>query len=149
MTCVYPPNRAGALFVKTGAIIPCWPEMDYVGERPIETVELEVYPEGKSAFTMYEDDGNSLEYLKGAVAETVIQCEAANGEVRLSVAPRVGTYRDMPSRRDYDIRVHAARPKSVAVDGKDAHWAYEAGIVCLNASEDASRKTPIVIEIAM
>jgi len=35
------------------------------------------------------------------------------------------------------------------VDGKDAHWAYEAGIVCLNASEDASRKTPIVIEIAM
>ena len=151
MTCVYPTNRAGGLFIKAGAIIPYWPEMDYVGEKPVETIKLEVYPEGKSAFTLYEDDGNSLDYLKGAVAETLMQCEAINGHIRLTVEPRAGSYKGIPPSRTYDIRIHAAKPVAVAVNGIKAEWRYEPGTgsICLPATEDSSRKTAIVVEVGM
>ena len=137
------------MFIKAGAIIPYWPEMDYVGEEAVETIRLEVYPEGKSGFTMYEDDGNSLDYLQGAVAATAMECESAAGRVKLSVAPRAGSYHGMPSRRTYAIRVHVAKPQSVAVNGSRAEWSYESatGSVCLAATEDAARKAPIVLEI--
>jgi alpha-glucosidase (family GH31 glycosyl hydrolase) len=147
ITCVYPTNRAGGLFIKAGAIIPYWPEMDYVGEKPVDTIRLEVYPEGKSAFTLYEDDGNSLEYLKGAVAETAMRCEAGDGRVTLSVEPRTGSYHDMPVRRGYEIRLHVSEPKSVTLNGKEAQWTYESGAVCLSAAEEASRQAAIRVEL--
>ena len=76
MPCVYPTNRAGGLFIKAGAIIPYWPEMDFVGEQPPNPLKLHVYPQGVSDYTLYEDDGNSLAYLSGAVAVTRVRCEA-------------------------------------------------------------------------
>src|ERR1035438_7399296 len=110
---------------------------------------LEVYPEGKSAFTLYEDDGNSLDYLKGAVGETLMQCEAINGHIRLTVEPRAGSYKGIPPSRTYDIRIHAAKPVAVAVNGIKAEWRYEPGTgsICLPATEDSSRKTAIVVEV--
>jgi len=151
MTCVYPTNRAGGLFIKAGAIIPYGPEMDYVGESPVETVRLEVYPEGKSTFTMYEDDGNSLDYLKGAVAVTAMQCEVVNDHTKLTVAPRTGSYKGMPARRSYELRIRAAKPGSVTVNGNKTDWTYELATrsVCLTATEETSRKTPILVEIGM
>jgi alpha-glucosidase (family GH31 glycosyl hydrolase) len=149
LICTYPTNRAGGLFIKAGAIIPYWPEMDYVGEVPVETIRLEVYPDGKSAYTLYEDDGNSLDYLKGAVAETAIQCEATKPLVKLSIEPRAGNYEGMPSRRSYDLRIHTAKPGLVNVNGSKAEWTYESGAVCLSATEDTARKAPIVVEVGM
>lgn len=149
MTCTYPTNRAGGLFIKAGAIIPYWPDMDYVGEVPVETIRLEVYPEGKSAYTLYEDDGNSLDYLSGAVAETAVQCEATQPMVKVTLNPRAGNYVGMPSRRSYDLRIHSAKPGSVNVNGSKAEWTYESGAVCLSATEDAARKAPIVVEVGM
>lgn len=147
MTCTYPPYRAGGLFIKAGAILPDGPEMDYVGETPVETIRLEVYPDGQSTFTLYEDDGNSLEYLQGAVAETVIRCEADTSEVELTIGPRVGQYTGMPVRRNFDVRVHTPQTQAVSVNGAGADWTYEAGAVRLTATEAASRTTPIVIKI--
>jgi alpha-glucosidase (family GH31 glycosyl hydrolase) len=125
--------------------------MDYVGEKPVETIKLEVYPKGKSAFTLYEDDGNSLDYLKGAVAETSMQCEAIKGHITLTMEPRAGSYKGMPPSRTYDIRIHAAKPVAVAVNGNNAEWRYEPGTgsICLTVTEDASRKTAVVVEVGM
>jgi hypothetical protein len=95
------------------------------------------------------DDGNTLDYLKGAVAETAIQCQAAKDHVQLNIAPRAGRYNGMPSQRNYDIRSHAAKPESASVNGNKSEWTYESatGCVCLTAIEDPSRKTPIVVEV--
>ena len=69
----------------------------------MKTIKLHVYPEGKSDYTLYEDDGDSLEYLKGAVAKTSIRCQAAANQVRLAIDPRQGDYRGMPSERGYEV----------------------------------------------
>ena len=146
MPLTYPKNRAGGLFIKAGAIITYWPEMDFVGERPVETLKLHVYPEGKSSFTLYEDDGNSFEYLKGAVAKTQIISDAGQGE--LNISPRQGSYSGIPAKRSYDVWLHIAQPKNVLVNGSSATWDYDSAAKAakINVIEDSGRKSSVVIQ---
>jgi alpha-glucosidase (family GH31 glycosyl hydrolase) len=147
MPCVPPANRAGGLFIKAGAIIPYWPEMDFVGEHPVNTLKLHVYPEGKSDYTLYEDDGNSLAYLKGAVALTRVHCEGGSNSVTLTIEPRQGTYKDMPSRRDYEIWIHSKPAKSLDVNGNKTAGDYDlaAKAMRIDVQEDPARKVAIRI----
>jgi alpha-glucosidase (family GH31 glycosyl hydrolase) len=150
MTCSYPKNRAGALFIKAGAIVPYWPQMDYVGEQPVDTLTLHVYPkdDGESEYTLYEDDGDSLEYLQGKVARTLMRCQAENNRVTLTIEPREGDYRGMPAMRSYDVVIHMAKPGTVAIPGVKADWTYdaEAKAIRLTVTEDPQRKTPVFVQ---
>jgi alpha-glucosidase (family GH31 glycosyl hydrolase) len=150
MTCTYPGNRGGPLFIKAGAIIPYWPEVDYTGEKPAETIQLRVCPEGASEFTLFEDDGNSLEYLKGAVAKTAIRCNARSEDVVITIDPRIGNHSGMVARRGYDLRVRMAQPKSVTVNGAKADWRYDAetGSVCVEAADAPARNQPLIVTLA-
>ncbi|MDP5078586.1 MAG: DUF5110 domain-containing protein, partial [Nonlabens sp.] len=54
------------LFVKAGAIIPRYPVMQYVGEKPIEFLTLDVYYTiGKEKSIIYEDATDGYDYKKG------------------------------------------------------------------------------------
>ena len=54
------------IFVKAGAIIPVWPVQQYVGEKEIEELKLEVYyTEGTEISRVYEDAGDGFDYRKG------------------------------------------------------------------------------------
>jgi alpha-glucosidase (family GH31 glycosyl hydrolase) len=145
MPCVYPTNRAGGLFIKAGAIIPYWPEMDFVGEQPVNPLKLHVYPEGVSDYTLYEDDGNSLAYLSGAVAVTRVRCEAGPVAVTLTIEPRQGTYARMPLRRDYEVWIHSRPAKKLAINGTLAAADYDpvAKATRIAVQEDAGRKAAI------
>lgn len=149
MTCSYPKNRAGALFIKAGAIIPYWPQMDYVGEQPVGTLTLHVYPkdDGESEYTLYEDDGDSLEYLQGKIARTRIICHVEDNRVTLAIEPREGDYRAMPATRSYDVLIHMAKPNTVAIPGVKADWTYDADVkaVRLTVTEDPQRKMPVFV----
>jgi alpha-glucosidase len=64
------------LLVRAGAIIPMYPEMLYDREKPKDPVTFDIYPFGKSSFTLYEDDGVTQEYRSGAFAKTLIEVDA-------------------------------------------------------------------------
>ena len=54
------------LFVKEGAIIPKYPVQQYVGEKKIDEVVLEVYYKlGKEVTELYDDAHDGYDYLKG------------------------------------------------------------------------------------
>ncbi|MDO6472671.1 glycoside hydrolase family 31 protein [Maribacter sp. 1_MG-2023] len=54
------------IFVKAGAIIPKYPIQQYVGEKKIEELVLEVYyKEGTEASEVYEDSDDGYDYKKG------------------------------------------------------------------------------------
>ncbi len=59
-----PQNRI-PVAVRAGAIIPMAPDMRSTSEKPWDPLTLEVFPSGKSAFTLYRDDGNSFGYQRG------------------------------------------------------------------------------------
>ena len=54
------------LFVKEGAVIPKYPVQQYVGEKNIEEITLEIYyKHGKERSTLYEDARDGYDYKKG------------------------------------------------------------------------------------
>lgn len=133
----YPSNRAGLLFIREGAIIPTQPDVEYLGARPFDRVILKVYPHGDSAYTMLDDDGESYEYENGGIASTLFESHERDGGVEVVVNPVQGSFKGMPSEREYSFRIQRdSRPASVSVNGVAVEdWSYEDGMVCLSAGK--------------
>lgn len=133
----YPSDRAGLLFIREGAIIPTQPDVEYLGARPFDRVILKVYPHGDSAYTMLDDDGESYEYENGGIASTLFESHERDGGVEVVVNPVQGSFKGMPSEREYSFRIQRdARPSSVSVNGTAVEgWTYEDGMVCLSAGK--------------
>lgn len=133
----YPSNRAGLLFIREGAIIPTQPDVEYLGARPFDRVILKVYPHGDSAYTMLDDDGEYYEYENGGVASTLFESHERDGGVEVVVNPVQGSFKGMPSEREYSFRIQRdSRPASVSLNGAAVQdWTYEDGMVCLSAGK--------------
>lgn len=137
ITREYPSNRAGLLFIREGAIIPTQPDVEYLGARPFDRVILKVYPHGDSAYTMLDDDGESYEYENGGIASTLFESHERDGGVEVVVNPVQGSFKGMPSEREYSFRIQRdSRPASVSLNGAAVQdWTYEDGMVCLSAGK--------------
>jgi alpha-D-xyloside xylohydrolase len=53
------------LFVKAGSIVPMGKFMQYTSEKPMDTLEIRIYPGADGQFTLYSDEGNNYNYEKG------------------------------------------------------------------------------------
>lgn len=93
------------IFVKAGAIIPTQEVVNYVGEKNIEQITLDIYPEENSSFLLYDDDGRSLEYQGGEYALTSIETYKTASSLSLSIDSPKGGY-DLKS-RSYIVRIHS------------------------------------------
>ena len=133
----YPSDRAGLLFIREGAIIPTQPDVEYLGAHPFDRVILKVYPHGDSAYTMLDDDGESYEYENGGIASTLFESHERDGGVEVVVNPVQGSFKGMPSEREYSFRIQRdSRPASVSLNGAAVQdWTYEDGMVCLSAGK--------------
>lgn len=133
----YPSDRAGLLFIREGAIIPTQPDVEYLGARPFDRVILKVYPHGDSAYTMLDDDGESYDYENGGIASTLFESHERDGGVDVVVNPVQGSFKGMPSEREYSFRIQRdSRPASVSLNGAAVQdWTYEDGMVCLSAGK--------------
>lgn len=60
------------LFVRGGTILPFAPPMDYVGQKPWDSLHCLVYPDdsGRASFRLYEDDGLTPAYERGQFRRT-------------------------------------------------------------------------------
>ena len=65
--------------------------MQYRGERPVDEIELYLFPGKKSSFDYYEDDGVSFEYQQGKYVLSHIELEKTETQVELSIVPGNGT----------------------------------------------------------
>lgn len=109
------------IFAKGGAIIPMQPEMIYLGEKPVNTITLDVFPHGSSRFELYEDDGESLDYQEGEYAITEISSELSGSDFNLKIQKPEGPYQVPP--HDYLAKIHwnaAKAPAEIRENGKKA-----------------------------
>ncbi len=58
---VHAPLDTLPLFVREGAIIPMGPETQYVGEKPLDPLTLDVYPAGEAAFSILDETAAPIE----------------------------------------------------------------------------------------
>jgi alpha-glucosidase (family GH31 glycosyl hydrolase) len=105
------------LFVRSGAIIPQGPVMQYDGEQLLDEVTLLIYPDGVSSFVLYEDDGISSAYRGGDYAETRFICTVDSAGVTFRINPVQGMPSLIPGNRRYTLKLRATHaPRKVTID---------------------------------
>ncbi len=115
------PIETMPLFVKSGSIIPMQFVMNYTDEKPLDTLRLACYPsnEFSGSFTMYEDDGKTLDYQTGSFATTEFsqRCDVSGSDtsVVINIGKSNGIYTGKPLNRVYISEIHGiiSKPNSV------------------------------------
>ena len=109
--CRYPEWAGGPLYIREGAVIPTCEDAQWIGEDAPGRVTLNIYPCGiERTYTLYEDDGVSLDYVGGMYAETEITSFRKDGKIYISIAKRKGHFTGMPETRGYTINLYNANP---------------------------------------
>ncbi|MGH8294315.1 MAG: TIM-barrel domain-containing protein, partial [Steroidobacteraceae bacterium] len=104
------------LFIRQGAIIPTQPVMDYVGQHPVTTVRVNVFPGvEQTAFDYYDDNGKTYAYTHGSYYLQRLSAKVNGEGVSLATAAPRGTYR--PALAHYIFAVHRMVAASVTRDG--------------------------------
>ncbi|MFD0260907.1 NPCBM/NEW2 domain-containing protein [Kitasatospora indigofera] len=112
------------LFVKAGAAVPMWPGIRSYQDRTAGSpLAWDVYPQGRSSFTLYEDDGVTREHRDGRSARqtATVDAPAAGtvGQVRIDVSASVGDFTGKQTARPYLFSVHSTTaPATVALGGR-------------------------------
>jgi hypothetical protein len=142
-----PQNRI-PVAVREGAIIPMAPDMRNTSEKPWDPLTLEVFPAGKSDFTMYHDDGRSFAYEGGDFTVTTFSSELSGSTEHFSVNESNKRY----TPTQYVARFHLRQtPVSVLIDGADAKrvWAWDAESRVLTVPFSATTATSHELEVRM
>ncbi|WP_336959978.1 TIM-barrel domain-containing protein [Sphingobium aquiterrae] len=103
------------VYVRAGAVLPLDPVRQHSGERTSQPTTLVVHPGADGTATIYEDDGDSFAYAKGAFSR--IELHWSDAARTLRVTRGHGT----PARRTFAVRMagqEGTRPLSF--DGRSA-----------------------------
>ena len=68
--------------MRAGSILPLGPVIEYAGQAT-DPIELRIYPGADGDFTLYEDEGDSYRYEKGAHATIPIHWDDATRTITL------------------------------------------------------------------
>jgi len=94
------------IFVKAGSIIPMGPDIQYVGEKPVDPLTLDIYPFGRSSYTLYEDDGKSKDYQQGKFERTQFTCALIGADAIIDIGAAQGDYAGKLANRNYILKVN-------------------------------------------
>jgi len=89
------------IHVRAGSIIPMGPVLQYAKEKPMDPIEVRVYPGASGSFTIYEDDGETYGYERGEYS--LIRIEWKDRERILMIEKRIGKYPSMLKERTFHI----------------------------------------------
>jgi alpha-glucosidase (family GH31 glycosyl hydrolase) len=111
------------LFVRTGAILPTERVQQYVGQRPVKRIYLDVFPASTTtSFTYYDDDGMTYAYEKGAFYRQRLTTRDDGTAVHFDAAAPAGTY--VPALQEYEVRLHRITARTVTIgDTAVSHYA--------------------------
>ena len=106
------------LFIKEGAMIPKYPVQQYVGERTIKELLIDVYFKiGKESSTVYEDEQDGYDYKKGRYSLRNFKLHGKENELIIQQF-KDGTF--ITSYETFKLQLHGLPFKiaSVAVDNE-------------------------------
>ena len=109
------------VFVRAGAVVPSQAVLSYVGQRRLDTLQLDVYP-GSARSELYEDAGDGYGYLRGESRLTIFTTSPVP-HLTVMIA-RHGSYSGAST---FAVTVHDIDgPHRAVVDGRVARTAYDA-----------------------
>ncbi len=105
------------MFVRAGSILPLAPEMQYVGEKSWDELEVRIYPGANGTFTLYEDEGDNYNYEKGKYATITFSWNDAKRT--LTIGAQNGAYDGMLHQRKFNIVLTDGTSKVVEYQGQE------------------------------
>lgn len=105
-------------FAREGAMVPRAQLVQWTGQQPVKVLTLDVYPGRQaSGYTLYEDDGESLDFERGAFSEVDYTLTPSSTGLALRAGGRRGAY--SPVARRLVVRFHRldAGATAVRLDG--------------------------------
>lgn len=112
------------LYVKAGSILPMGPPEEYAGQSPDAPIELRIYRGADGSFSLYNDEGDTYDYEKGAYAIIPIRWEDASST--LTLGARTGSYPGMPQQRTFRIILvgpgHGTGSQIAATVDREIHY---------------------------
>jgi alpha-glucosidase len=120
-----PAPREVPVFVHAGAIVPMQPLVQNTGETPQGPLEVHVWvPDagGDCSGTLYDDDGHSMAFERGAFLRIRFACEA--GKDGTTVTARSEHAGFAPWWKSVDVIVHGAdgATRTQRVEGPQVDW---------------------------
>jgi len=113
-------------YVKEGVPIPMQPYTSRMTTDPLERLVIRCYPGVPGRFVLYEDDGVTRSYERGAFATTELTCERRDGLVTVTVEPTQGDYEGRPARRSFVVELAGTgRARVARIDGSPAPVEYD------------------------
>ena len=104
------------IYVKAGAVIPNYPVMQYVGEKKVEALVLQVYfAETKTRSEFYEDGGDGYDYKKGISNLKTFTQNSRSDRLQLSQNV-VGKYQPEYDRYELELIGLPFEPKKIFLD---------------------------------
>mgnify|MGYP003407229915 FL=1 len=102
------------VFVKSGAIIPMTNPNNNVAEINKNLRIYEIYPEGKSSFTEYDDDGISEAYKAGKGTFTLIESEVKKDNAVVTIQPTTGNFDGFVKEKVTEFKINVTQePKKI------------------------------------
>jgi len=125
------PNIAETpLYVRAGAIVPMQPVVQHTGEKPSGPLELRVYLPSDAAAncagSLYQDDGHTFAYQKGAFLRISYSCQNSSSFASVASTVEQTGYRSWWNSIQLNIFGVAAQPKELRMGDKTlSDWHYD------------------------
>jgi alpha-D-xyloside xylohydrolase len=107
------PYDALPVHVRAGSIVPVGPALQFTSEKPADPITVFVYQGADGRFTLYEDDGVSYGYERGASSRIPMRWDEASRT--LEIGSRAGGYPGMLAERTFRV-VFVSAGSPVAFD---------------------------------
>jgi len=107
------------MFVRSGSILASQPVLQYMAEKPITQITLDVWPDASHAakFTVYDDDGETYAYEHGAFFAQAVSATQSGTVTTISFERPKGAYRT--AIRSYRVRVHGSASGTATLNGRE------------------------------
>ena len=113
------------IYVRNGGIVFSLPQMQYTTEHEWNKIMIDAFvpreEHGSTTRILYEDDGLSPNYQKGAFCKTPVTLTRNGEKIKFVIDKKQGNYDGALSSRDWVIRLNLPEqriPKNIVVNGK-------------------------------
>jgi alpha-glucosidase/alpha-D-xyloside xylohydrolase len=112
------------LFVRAGAVLPLDPIRQYTGQPATEPIAFRIYTGRDGEYRWYQDDGQSLDYLRGKYSWTRLNWN--DGQRKLAIEPERGSGGVPPAAAELRLElVPGGEAKTIRWSGKPVVVAFD------------------------
>lgn len=144
------PLEESPVFVKGGWPLPMQPYTERMASTPLSRLIVRCYPGAdgcENSYTLYEDDGVTLDYESGRYATTKMTYGRSADVTTVTIGAVDGEYDAQPQKRAYSVELPGVEGKlKVKVNGRKAKWSYDETIkgIVVDVPETDIRKSVVV-----